>query len=60
MSLFGKSFATKAEANRELKKRGGPGMWDDGLRIRKISKGVHPRRKKPWHVGTFMDFLDFA
>jgi len=60
MSLFGKSFKTKPEANRELKRLGGASQHDSGLHIRKMSKKLFPRRKKLWHVGTYLEFINFA
>ena len=58
--MFGKSFKTKPEANRELKRLGGEDWWHGGLAIRKMNKKLFPRRKKLWHVGTHLEFLNFA
>jgi len=56
---FGKVFGTRKEANQHLEKvqvRSDEG----GLGVRKMSKKVFPRRKKLFHVGTFIDFLNFT
>lgn len=61
---FGKSFRTRKEANAHLKKMrhkglaGFPGSND--FTVRKMPKKDHPRRKKLFHVGGFIDFLNFA
>jgi hypothetical protein len=59
---FGKAFETRAEANKELrtlKEKHGP-AFSQTLAVRKMSKKVHPRRKKLFHVGNEMEFLNFA
>lgn len=56
---FGKAFKTRKEANDHLKKLKEKGIAS-GIEIRKMSKKIHPRRKKIFHVGTFIDFLNFA
>jgi len=52
---FGKAFLTKRDAEKYLKVHG-----KHGDEIRKMSKKIHPRRKKLWHVGSWLDFLNFA
>ena len=59
MSCFGKAFKTRSEAKKHLKKIEAKGFTRDAS-IRKMSKKLHPRRKKLYHVGTYMDFLNFA
>ena len=62
---FGKAFHTRKEAETHLKRvkngleRRNAFVTDD-FGIRKMSKKIHPRRKKLFHVGTFIDFLNFA
>lgn len=56
--MFGKAFRTKVEAKAFLKAKELKGNRD--LEIRKMSKKLFPRREKLWHVGTFVDFLNFA
>lgn len=63
---FGKTFYTRKEAKEYLKKKfgfttftqenGHPG----GYGVRRLSKKLYPRRKKRYHVGTYMDFLNFC
>ena len=61
----GKAFHTRKEAAVHLKRvkdgleRGHAWVTDDFI-IRRMSKKHHPRRKKLFHVGTFIDFLNFA
>ena len=59
---FGKAFATRAEAKAHLKKIDPTGRKQQShqLAIRKMSKKLFPRRKKLFHVGDEMDFLNFA
>ena len=57
---FGQAFKTLKEANTFLKKRNARSMMHPEEAVRKMSKKVHPRRKKLFHVGTKMDFLNFA
>ena len=58
---FGKAFHTRKEATAHLKKRQERGCWlADNETVRKMSKKIHPRRKKLFHVGTKIDFLNFA
>ena len=56
--MFGKAFHTRKEAKAHMKKMLEKGHRD--IEIRKMSKKVHPRRKKLFHVGSFIDFLNFA
>lgn len=58
---FGKAFHTRKEANNHLKElnKKGRNFWGD-IKVRKMSKKIHPRRKKLFHVGTEIDFLNFA
>lgn len=58
---FGKSFHTRKEANEHLEKlnRRGKNFWGS-VNVRKMSKRVHPRRKKLFHVGSEIEFLNFA
>ena len=59
---FGKSFHTLKEArayrDKQLKSGKGYNSFDYG--IRKMVKKNHPRKKKLYHVGTYIDFLNFA
>lgn len=57
---FGKAFKTLKEANVFLKKRDARTVFHPEETVRKMSKKVHPRRKKLFHVGTKIDFLNFA
>ena len=58
---FGKAFETRKEANEHLKKQIiKHGHHRSDMTIRKMSKKIHPRRKKLFHVGTEIDFLNFA
>jgi len=59
---FGKAFHTRKEAENHLKRiKIKNWAWkSDGFSIRKMSKKIHPRRKKLFHVGTEIDFLNFA
>jgi len=57
-TIFGKAFATRKEANAHLKAMQAKG--ESGMDVRKMSKKDHPRRKKLFHVGTFINFLNFA
>ena len=61
---FGKAFKTRPEAKRYLKKLNaeyakGKNFWGS-IAIRKMDKKIHPRRKKLYHVGSEIDFLNFA
>lgn len=58
MGAFGRAFETRKEANAFLKKND-PYGWK-GESVRKMSKKLFPRRKKLFHVGTELDFLNFA
>jgi hypothetical protein len=59
---FGKAFATRKEAKAHLDKidPSGNKQKSQRLTIRKMSKKIFPRRKKLFHVGDEMDFLNFA
>lgn len=58
---FGKAFHTRKEASQHLKKLKERGAWlASSSSIRKMSKKIHPRRKKLFHVGSKIDFLNFA
>ena len=57
---FGKAFKTRKEASVELKKaKTRNGFFSDDIKIRKMSKKAFPRRKKLFHVGNTIDFLNF-
>jgi len=56
--MFGKAFHTRKEATAHAMKMRAKGRMD--VEVRKMSKKNHPRRKKLFHVGTFIDFLNFA
>ena len=59
--MFGKSFTTRKEANAHLKSIKDKGrIHFSDLAVRKMSKKLHPRRKKLFHVGSEIDFLNFA
>ena len=55
---FGKTFLTRKEASAHAKK-----INDRHSRVkvevRKLSKKLFPRRKKMFHVGSELDFLNF-
>jgi len=57
---FGKAFETRKEANEHLKKLKEKRIVSDDVTVRKMSKKLHPRRKKLFHVGSTIDFLNFA
>ena len=59
---FGKVFATRKEAQAHLNKIDPTGIkrGSSSLAIRKMSKRLFPRRKKLFHVGCEIDFLNFA
>lgn len=54
---FGKAFHTRKEANKFQKIQKEKG---NDVQVRKMSKKIHPRRKKLFHVGFHIDFLNFA
>lgn len=56
---FGKAFHTRKEANKYLKRKEAV-EGCRGLAIRKMSKKAFPRRKKLYHVGTAIEFINFA
>ena len=55
---FGKSFKTLGEAKTHIKILKERSRSD--VAIRKLKKSLFPRRKKLYHVGTYLDFLNFA
>ncbi len=55
--MFGKSFHTRKEANAEVRKQA---ILGNVVQVRKLSKKLFPRRKKLFHVGTEMEWLNFA
>jgi hypothetical protein len=57
---FGKAFKTRKEAYAYLKKMRDKGRTDPKFTVRKMSKKIHPRRKNLFHVGSLLDFLNFA
>lgn len=60
---FGRAFKTRKEANTFLKQQQDkdPSKRNDSdFAIRKMSKKIHPRRKNLFHVGSSLDFLNFA
>jgi len=59
---FGKSFETKKEADAHLKKLKAKGltMTPTDLDVRRMNRISFPRRKKLWHVGSYLDFCNFA
>lgn len=58
--MFGKAFETRKEANAYLKKLIAKGEGSGTMAVRKMSKKDFPRRKKLYHVGTYLDFVNFA
>ena len=56
---FGKAFETRTEAEAHAKKLREKNKIVE-VTVRKMSKKIHPRRKKLFHVGSFTDFLNFA
>lgn len=54
---FGKAFRTLKEARAFERKQIEKG---NRVEIRKMSKKIHPRRKNLFHVGSRIDFLNFA
>ena len=57
---FGKAFHTRKQANAHLKQLKKKGWIDNDIKIRKMSKKIHPKRKKLFHVGSTIDFLNFT
>ena len=58
---FGKAFHTRTEANAHLRKiKKDRPFLDPDFTVRKMSKKIHPRRKKLFHVGSSLEFLNFA
>lgn len=60
---FGKSFHTRAEARKEIERLKARGEFIDGVNghcIRKMPKKNFPRRKKLYHVGSYIDYLNFV
>ena len=56
---FGRAFETRKEAEEHAQKvNNRPGFVE--VQVRKLNKKIFPRRKKLFHVGTFIDFLNFA
>ena len=49
---FGKTYLTRTQANQAAKA--------PDVNVRKLSKRLFPHRKKLYHVGTYLDFLNFA
>lgn len=58
---FGKAFKTLKEARAYAKKRH-PNYKTDlvSFSVRLMPKRLFPRRTKRYHVGTYMDYLNFA
>ena len=56
---FGKAFKTLKEANAHVKKVNARLSFGK-VEVRKLSKKLFPRRKKLFHVGNSLDFLNFA
>jgi hypothetical protein len=58
---FGKSFKTLKEARAHLKlEKQKNWAWESSsIEIRKFSKKLHPRKKNRYHVGTYLDWLNF-
>ncbi len=57
---FGKSFHTRREAIAELKRiKKKKGFLSDSFKVRKMSKITFPLRKKLFHVGSYIEFLNF-
>lgn len=54
---FGRSFKTRPEAKRYMKAQT---LKGNHVEIRKLKKKLFPRRTKLYHVGTWLDFLNFA
>ena len=54
---FGKAFKTLKEANAHAKKMR---ARYPHIEVRKMSKKLHPRREKLYHVGDYTDFINFA
>lgn len=57
---FGKSFHTLKEARAYEKKVKNREITTGSFAVRKLSKKLFPRRKKRYHVGLYIDFLNFA
>lgn len=57
MGFFGEAFLTRKEAKIYAKKVNGKGPTS--VKIRRISKKLHPHHKKLFHVGTYLDFLNW-
>lgn len=58
--MFGKSFHTLKEARAYEKKVKDREITTGDFTIRTLSKKLFPRRKKLYHVGSHLDFLNFA
>jgi hypothetical protein len=59
---FGKTFLTRREANDYLKDQIGKGRFSKfgSERVRLLSKTLFPRTKKRYHVGSYMDWLNWG
>ena len=58
---FGRAFKTRKEANAYAKKiNAKPDVTICKVQVRKLNKKLFPRRKNLFHVGTELDFLNFA
>ncbi len=57
---FGKSFKTMKEARAHLVKVKARAFTPKTFDIRRLSKKMFPRRKNLYHVGSYIDFINFA
>lgn len=57
---FGRSFHTLKEARAYKKKVKNTKITIGDFKVRQLSKKLFPRRKKLYHVGSHLDFLNFA
>lgn len=55
---FGKTFHTLKEANAYAKQKNERTTLK--VEVRKLRKKLYPRRKKLFHVGTYLDWLNFG
>jgi hypothetical protein len=61
---FGRAFETRKEAEKFLNERFNQYRVDqghiNGYGVRLMPKRLFPRRKRRYHVGTYLDYINFA
>ncbi len=60
MSEFGTAFKTLKEARERMNLINNSNIVIPEVQIRKLSKKIFPNRTRRYHVGTEIDFLNFA